>query len=78
MKPSAQCSQSAKRANLVLGQILNIRDKITFISLNKRYVGCHLEFAGPVWSPWTKQDKDVLEKVQKRAVQADRDHMKTS
>ncbi len=28
----------------------------------------HLEFAVQAWSPWTQQDKDMLEKVQKRAV----------
>ncbi len=28
----------------------------------------HLEFASPAWSPWLEADKEVLEKVQKRAV----------
>ena len=27
-----------------------------------------MEFASPTWSPWTEQDKALLEKVQKRAV----------
>ena len=27
-----------------------------------------MEFASPAWSPWTEQDKALLEKVQKRAV----------
>jgi hypothetical protein len=27
-----------------------------------------LEFASPAWSPWLGADKEVLEKVQKRAV----------
>jgi ribonucleases P/MRP protein subunit RPP40 len=34
----------------------------------KRYVRPHLEFASPAWSPWHQRDIDVLEKVQKRAV----------
>ena len=28
----------------------------------------HLEFAVPAWSPWTQGDREVLEKVQRRAV----------
>jgi hypothetical protein len=36
--------------------------------LYKLDVQPHLEFAVPAWSPWTKADSDVLEKVQKRAV----------
>ena len=27
-----------------------------------------MEFASPTWAPWTEQDKALLEKVQKRAV----------
>ena len=50
--------------------MFHFRDKTTFIALYIRYVRCHLEFAGPVWSPWTKQDIEVLEKVQKRAIRA--------
>ncbi len=34
----------------------------------KLYVQPHLEFAVPAWSPWTKADSEVLEKVQRRAV----------
>jgi hypothetical protein len=29
----------------------------------------HIEFAVPAWSPWLEADKEVLEKVQRRAVQ---------
>ena len=28
----------------------------------------HLEYCGPAWCPWTQGDKDLLEKVQKRAI----------
>ena len=38
------------------------------MSLYSQYVRLHLEFAGPAWSPWLEGDKEVLEKVQKRAV----------
>ena len=32
------------------------------------YVRCHLEYAVQAWSPWTKQDIDNIENVQKRAI----------
>ena len=71
MKPSAQCSEAARRATNILTQISRsflYRDKETFIQLYKQFVRCHLEFAIPAWSPWSAADIDVLEKVQKRAV----------
>jgi hypothetical protein len=36
--------------------------------LYKQYVRPHLEFAVQAWNPWTQQDKDILEKVHRRAV----------
>ena len=36
--------------------------------LYMQYVRPHLEFAAPAWSPWTRNDIDCLEKVEKRAV----------
>ena len=71
MKPSAQCSEAARRATNILTQVSRsflYRDKKTFLQLYKQFVRCHLEFAVPAWSPWTAADIDVLEKVQKRAV----------
>ena len=44
------------------------RDRRTFLNLYKQFVRCHLEFAVPAWSPWLVQDIEVLEKVQRRAV----------
>jgi hypothetical protein len=38
------------------------------VKVYKLYVQPHLEFAVPAWSPWTKADSEVLEKVQRRAV----------
>ena len=71
LKPAAQCAKAARTAQVVLGQIaraFHFKDKYVFIQLYKTYVRPHLEFAVQAWSPWTAADKDVLEKVQKRAV----------
>ncbi len=44
------------------------RDRRVFLLLYKQFVLCHLEFAIPAWSPWLIQDIEILERVQKRAV----------
>ena len=36
--------------------------------LYTQFVRCHLEFVVPAWSPWTGQDIEIPEKVQRRAV----------
>jgi hypothetical protein len=71
LKPLAQCNKAARRAAAVLGQIrrnFHYRDKYTFVKLYKQYVRPHLEFSSPAWSPWLQGDKDILEKVQEKAV----------
>ena len=71
LKPSLQCAKAAVKANFVLGRLSRVvtyRDKTTFIRLYQVYVGHHLEYAVHTWSPWTVADKEVLEKVQRRAV----------
>jgi hypothetical protein len=71
LRPGAQCSKVARTASAVLGQIsraFHYRDRYTFMNLYKQYARPHFEFAVQAWSPWTQQDKDTLEKVQKRAV----------
>ena len=71
LKPSMQCARAAARANGILGQLSRAvcyRDKETFLKLYKVYVRPHLEYAVVSWSPWTQQDKEMLEKVQRRAV----------
>ena len=71
MKPSKQCSEAARRANGVLGQIsrsFHFRDRHVFLNLYKQFVRVHLEFAAPCWSPWETSDREVLEKVQRRAI----------
>ena len=71
LKPSSQCAKAANKANQVLGQMsraFHYRDKYTWIRLYKTYIRCHLEYCIQAWSPWTVADKEVLEKVQKRAI----------
>ena len=71
LKPSLQCTKAATEANQVLGQLaraVTYRDKDTFLKLYRVYVHPHLEYAVQSWSPYTLQDKEVLEKVQRRAV----------
>ena len=71
LKPSMQCARAASRANVILGQLsraITYRDKATFLKLYKVYVRPHLEYAVVCWSPWTEGDKEVLEKVQRRAI----------
>ena len=47
---------------------ITYRDNLTFLKLYKVYVRPHLEYAVASWCSWTKADKDMLEKVQKRAL----------
>ena len=71
LKPGSQCSEAARSANFVLGQIcrnFHYRDKEVFLNLYKRYVRVHLEYCTPAWNPWLSKDIEVLEKVQMRAV----------
>ena len=71
LKPSAQCAKAARTAQTVLAQIsraFHFRDRHIFVRLYVQYVRPHLEFAGPAWSPWLEADKEVLEKIQRRAV----------
>ena len=71
LKPSLQVAESVKKATRALGQLLKCvtyRDKVHYIRLYKQYVRCHLEFACQAWNPWLKQDIDLLEGVQKRAI----------
>jgi hypothetical protein len=71
LRPSAQCNKAAGTATAVLGQIsraFHYRDRHTFVGLYKQYVRPHIEFAVQAWSPWTLQDREVLEKVQKKVV----------
>ena len=71
LKPTMQCHEAARRAATVLSQISRVflyRDKKVFLQLYKQFVRCHLEFAVPAWSPWLLGDIEILERVQKRAI----------
>ena len=70
-KPSEQCIKASRTANGILSQIsrtFHYRDKKVFLDLYKRHVRVHLEYATPAWSPWQAGDCELLEKVQRRAV----------
>ena len=71
LKPSSQCAVAARKANQVLGQMsrsFHYRDRFTWIKLYKVYVRPHLEYAVQAWSPWTQEDINLLENVQRRAI----------
>ena len=71
LKPSVQCANAAKKANMVLGQIargVTFRDRTTFMRLYQVFVLPHLSYAVQAWAPFYKADKELLEKVQRRAV----------
>ena len=73
LKPGKQCKKAAQVASAVLGQILRAfyyRDRHVFLSLYVQYVRPHLEFAVAAWAPWSKEDVECLERVQRRAVRA--------
>jgi ribonucleases P/MRP protein subunit RPP40 len=71
LKQASQCQKSARTAQGVLSQItraFHYRDRNVFLRLYIQYVRPHLEYASPAWSPWLEADKEVMEKVQRRAV----------
>jgi ribonuclease P/MRP protein subunit RPP40 len=71
LKPSAQCTKAARTAQTVLSQMtraFHYRDRHIYVRLYVQYVRPHLEFASSAWSPWAEADKEVLEKIQTRAI----------
>ena len=71
LKPSKHCKKAADIASAVLRQLarnFHYRDKNTFKKLYIQYVRPHLEFAAPAWSPWLQEDKNKLERIQRKAV----------
>ena len=73
LKPGQQCRKAAQTASTVLGQIMrsfHYRDRHIYLNLYKQYVRPHLEFSVAAWAPWTQEDCETLERVQKRAVKA--------
>ena len=66
-----QCPKATQTASTVLGQIMrafHYRDGQVFINLYKQYVRPDLEFSVAAWAPWTQENCEILERVQKRAV----------
>ena len=54
-----------------MGQLtcaFHYRDRHIFVRLYVLYVRPHLEFSSPACAPWTEGDRNVLEKVQKKAI----------
>ena len=71
LKPAKHCRKAAGIAGAVLRQLtrnFHYRDRYVFKKLYVQYVRPHLEFASPAWNPWQREDKEILEKVQMKAV----------
>jgi hypothetical protein len=73
LKPSKQCQRAANTATGVLKTIWRnfyYRDKKVYLNLYKQYVRPHLEFSVTAWAPWLEGDKQILERVQEKAINA--------
>ena len=71
LKPAKHCRKAAGIAGAVLRQLtrnFHYRDRYVFKKLYVQYVRPHLEFASSAWNPWQREDKEILEKVQMKAV----------
>jgi hypothetical protein len=51
-----------------MARAFHYRDRNIYLRLYVQYVRPHLEFASSAWSPWAEVDKEVLEKIQRRAI----------
>jgi hypothetical protein len=70
MKVAKQCAEAAKTGNKVLGMIsrtFSCKSKNIIKRLYKSLVRPHLDYCIQAWRPHLYKDKEVLEKVQKRA-----------
>uniref|UniRef100_A0A0X3PXH1 Reverse transcriptase domain-containing protein n=1 Tax=Schistocephalus solidus TaxID=70667 RepID=A0A0X3PXH1_SCHSO len=70
LKPSSHCSKVAKRAISVLHAIRRAFldfDEDLFAKTFGTFIRPHLEYAMHAWKPWTVQDQNCLERVQRKA-----------
>ena len=71
LKPTKQCEAAAKAAHGMITQIgraFHYRKAAYLIPLYKTFIRPKLEYAVAAWSPWTVQDIETLESVQRRVV----------
>ena len=67
---SKHVAKAAAKANGTLGIIkraFSYIDKDSLLVLSKSFVRPHLEYCVQAWSPFLVKDKNILEKVQRRA-----------
>ena len=69
LKPSLQYKEAANSVQTQIARSsFHYKDRKTLLNLYTTYVRPHIEFSTPAWNPLLKQNQEVLENVQKRAI----------